>query len=288
MYGSVASSNVSKVSFFCSREWLSRNMSPKIPELTTSWCSIARTVWTNDYVDHRGFALQAAINCSCSSLLTTAVHSLKWRPFTTVWIWSYLSACCFWFLLLLALRMMFRCVSWVILLVAALAALWWTNLYLHPCCVPMSDLLDETPVSRLDSDPDSPGWGLFVCIIWWCGIEEEDDNDKKWEVLRDIQFASCQNGISSSQVVRYTQDESCCVWLQVSGIFRHPTIYNNSIWCCLFVSRDKLRCTTAEISWLSDMNRTFFEGKDVCWWSSQKIPGIIHETDINKHVMLYS
>ena len=48
-------------------------------------------------------------------------------------------------------------------------------------------------------------------MICWCGIGEEDDNEKKWEVLRIIQLASCQIGIISCEHVRYTQDEFSCV-----------------------------------------------------------------------------
>jgi len=61
-----------------------------------------------------------------------------------------------------------------------------TNSYLRSCCVSMSDKLNETSVGRLDSDPVSPGWGVCVSMIWWCGIEEEDDNEMKYEVLRNI------------------------------------------------------------------------------------------------------
>jgi hypothetical protein len=45
-------------------------------------------------------------------------------------------------------------------------------------------------------------------MMCWCGIEEEDDNERKWEALRTIQLASGENGISSSQHDHYAQDES--------------------------------------------------------------------------------
>jgi len=32
----------------------------------------------------------------------------------------------------------------------------------------------------------SPGGDGCVCMICWYGIGEEDDNEKKWEVLRTI------------------------------------------------------------------------------------------------------
>jgi len=50
----------------------------------------------------------------------------------------------------------------------------------------MSDVLDEAPFDRLNSDPLLPGCGVCVCLIWLCGIGEEDDKEKKWEVLRNI------------------------------------------------------------------------------------------------------
>jgi len=80
----------------------------------------------------------------------------------------------------------FKYASGVISLVAALAALRSTNWYLHFCCMPVCDISVETPVIWLDSDPVYPCRGVCVSMIWWCGIEEEDDNSKKWEVLRSI------------------------------------------------------------------------------------------------------
>ena len=50
----------------------------------------------------------------------------------------------------------------------------------------MSDILDEVPVHQLDLDPLLPGLCVCVAMIWWCGIREEDDHEKKWEVLRNI------------------------------------------------------------------------------------------------------
>ena len=39
---------------------------------------------------------------------------------------------------------------------------------------------------------------------------EEEDNEKKWEVLRNILSASSQNGMHNSQHAGSTQDEFCC------------------------------------------------------------------------------
>jgi len=133
------------------------------------------------------FLLSAAINWPGSSLRTPAVHyTVNWRLFTSIWIYSHPTECCFSFLLLPALRMIFKCAFWVICLVAALVASRWTNWCLRFCCVPMSDALDVAHANRLDLDPLSPGWGGCVSMICWCGIWEEDDNEKKWEVLRTI------------------------------------------------------------------------------------------------------
>jgi len=52
--------------------------------------------------------------------------------------------------------------------------------------MPMSDVLNVSPANQLDFDPLAAGWGGCVSMICWCGIGEEDDNEKKWEVLRTI------------------------------------------------------------------------------------------------------
>jgi len=68
-------------------------------------------------------------------------------------------------------------------------------------------------------------------MICCCGIEEEDDNEKKCEVLGIIFSVSCQNGITSCQHVRYTQDESCCGKLQVAGVITSPELSDKSVRC---------------------------------------------------------
>jgi len=50
----------------------------------------------------------------------------------------------------------------------------------------MSDVFDVVPTNRLDLDLHSSGWGGCVSMICCSGIGEEDDNEKKWEVLRNI------------------------------------------------------------------------------------------------------
>ena len=69
-------------------------------------------------------------------------------------------------------------------------------------------------------------------MIWWGGIGEEDDNEKKREVLRNILLAACHNGICSSQVVRGTHVECYCLWLHIAGVSHDPATHNLSVWCC--------------------------------------------------------
>jgi len=87
-----------------------------------------------------------------------------------------------------------------------------------------------------------------VSVICWCGIEEEDDNEKKWEVLRTVKYTLFQNGIISSQYDPYIHEGSYCIWVQVAVVSQHPATCNKSVQCCLLVVRNKLRCTTAEIA----------------------------------------
>jgi len=85
-------------------------------------------------------------------------------------------------------------------------------------------------------------------MICGFGIGEEDENEKMWKVLRNTLLASCQNGISNSQLAHSAHDESCCVWVQVAGVSYHSTIWSKLVRCCLCVYRDKQMFSTAEIS----------------------------------------
>jgi len=163
------------------------------------------------------------MNWSRSSLCTLVVHyTVSWQLSTMIWIYKNQIAGCFISLVPLVLWTMFKCASWVILLVAALAVSQWTNWSLQSWYLPMSDIYDKVPIDQLDSDPLLTGWGVCVAMIWWCGIGEEDDNKKKWEVLRNIWSASCQNGLNRSQPVHYTQDESYWAWMKVAGVSTVP------------------------------------------------------------------
>jgi len=187
IYATVVSSKVITLWFVHSWGCLSRNSSTNIPELRISWCSILRTEWSNALVDLGGFQLLAGINWSHRARCTPAVYCrVTWQPFTTVWIYSHPPACCFIFVLLPVLRTIFKCPWWVIFLVAGLAVLRWSHWCLHSCCVLICDVFDKAPSNQLDLDLLWPGWGCCVSMIWWCGMEEEDDNEKKWEIVKII------------------------------------------------------------------------------------------------------
>jgi len=161
--------------------------SSKTPELANLWCFSSWTVPMNALVDHGGFPIRAAINRSWSSPLTPAVHYIvSWQLTTWVWSYSHTLACCFLILQVAVLCTTFQCSSWVILLVAVLAALRWTNWCLHCCSGSVGGELDEVSVVWLDWDPLPPGWGVCGAMTCCCGKGEDDDNEKKWEVLRNI------------------------------------------------------------------------------------------------------
>jgi len=60
-------------------------------------------------------------------------------------------------MLLPVLKMIFKCASCVMGLVAASAASRWTNWYLRSCCVPISDVFDEAPANWPHFDSLGPG-----------------------------------------------------------------------------------------------------------------------------------
>jgi hypothetical protein len=74
--------------------------------------------------------------------------------------------------------------------------------------VPRLSLFDVVPANLPVFNPLSPGGDGCVSMMCWCGIVEEDNNERKWEALRTISLASRQNGISISQHHDYAQDES--------------------------------------------------------------------------------
>jgi len=127
--------------------------------------------------------------------------------------------------------------SWVINWVAALAASRWTIWCLHCFCVPANDTLQKAPINWHDSNLLSPCWGDCVGMICWSWIGEGNNNKKKWEVLRIINLASSQNGISNSQLAPSTQEKTCCLWVQAPRVSQSPIICSKSVWCRLIVYR---------------------------------------------------
>jgi hypothetical protein len=141
---------VIKTCFVHSCRCFSRNLCAKIPELTTLWCGISQTVLTNAFVDHGGFLLGVAIIWTRSFLRTAAVRYMNiWWLFTMVQIYSLLIACCFLLLLQPLLWTIFKCASWVIWLVAALAVSWCINWCLHSCCVPLWGVVRGCPLTAI-------------------------------------------------------------------------------------------------------------------------------------------
>jgi len=57
-----------------------------------------------------------------------------------------------------------------------------------PCCcwVPAGGALDEAPDGQLDAHELAPCRGVCEAMVWSCGQAEKDDNEKKWEVLKNI------------------------------------------------------------------------------------------------------
>jgi len=156
-----------------SRGFLSLNSSAKIPELTTSWWSISRTVRTNSLVDHGGSPLRATINWAHSSLSTPAVcYIIHWQPCTSIWRHIHPITCFFLFLLLPVLRKMFNCASRVMISLATFAASRRTKWCLRCSWVSAGGVLKEAPVVLLYSVPPSPCWGVCGARTCCCGSEE--------------------------------------------------------------------------------------------------------------------
>ena len=211
----------------------------EISELRRSRCFNSRTLRTDTTVDHGRFPLRAEMNWSRSSLRITAVYYLvSWPSFTVIWIYWHPTVCCVLLLLFPVLQKIIKSASSVIFLVAAFAALRWTHWYLCSSCVPECDVLVITPDDPPGSVPFSPGGGVCVAINCWCRIGEDDDNEKKWEVVRNTYFATSQKEISNSQVARFTQVESFWVWLQILGVSNRSAICNSSVRRGLVVNED--------------------------------------------------
>jgi hypothetical protein len=55
--------------------------------------------------------------------------------------------------------------------------------------IPAGGALDEAPNGPLDSVQLAPCRGVCDAIVWSCGKAETGDNEKKWEVLKNILIA---------------------------------------------------------------------------------------------------
>jgi len=131
--------------------------------------------------------LRESWHSSRCSLRTPAVHYIVcWQPSTLVSIYSRHVACCLRLLLRTVSWTIIEWVSWDIFLVAALAGLWWANWCRQCYCVPEGGILDEAPVGELNSDLLAPCQGICGAMNCCCGQGEEDDHEKKWELLSNI------------------------------------------------------------------------------------------------------
>jgi hypothetical protein len=68
--------------------------------------------------------------------------------------------------------------------------------------------------------------------------------------------------------------------------FQQSRDFSKLVQCYLFAYRYISRWTTADISCLIDIKRSFFEGKDVWWCLSQDIARILHESHANYQVIM--
>jgi len=76
--------------------------------------------------------------------------------------------------------------------------------------------------------------------------------------------------------------------LQIAaGDSNGPAICSMSAHCWLFLYRDTSWWTRADISCLSDITRTLFNRKDVCWCLSQDIARILPESHANHQLIMY-
>ena len=173
-----------KVYFVYSRQQLSLNVYTKIPFLTTSWYLILWTVLTNVFGDHGCFPLCAGIYRSRSFHFTPTVYDLIGRQSSaSISIYSHQIVCCVIFSVLLVLLTIIKCVYTNIFSMATFAESGWCMWYLHYSNVSVGGILDKAPIILLDSDPLMNCWVVCRSTICWCGSEEEDDNENKWEVL---------------------------------------------------------------------------------------------------------
>jgi hypothetical protein len=100
----------------------------------------------------------------------------------------------------------------------------------------------------------------------------------KMAVLRNRELATSQIRMSTSQLALSSQDESSGIYEQAVQGSNCAAMCSKPVWC-LFVYSSIYQWMTAQISWLQEINRKCFDGKEVWWWLSEELHGILHETD---------
>jgi len=225
------------------------------------------------------------MNWSRSSLRTPAVHYiLSWPSSTQIWIDSHPIACCFVFFLLPVLGTFFKGASWVIFSVATIAASRWTNWCRRCYCVLPSGSLCEAPVVRLDSAPITPGGSVSGAMACCCRNVRKmikKRSGKCWRLYSELQVK--MEWVTANLHLQFKMNPAA---YSCRG-FQRSRDFSQSVWCRLLVYRYTSRSTTADISCLIDIKRSFFDGKDVWWCLSQDIAGILLESQANYQVIMY-
>jgi len=223
----------------------------KIPELTTSWCSILWTVRTNALVDHGDLPLRDAMNWSRSSLHMPVVRYIRsWPSSTQIWIDSHPITCCILFFLLPVVRTYFKCASWGIFSVATIAESRWTHWCLRCCCVSPSGSMCEVPVVRLDSAPIALGGSVSGAMACCCRNVRKmitKRSGKCWRLYSELQVKMEWVAANLHVQLRLNPAAYSCRGFQQSRNF------SQSVRRCLLDYRDTSRWTTADISCLIDI-----------------------------------
>jgi hypothetical protein len=139
------------------------------------------------FTEYGYYASLRTLNWSRIALSVSGVsYMVNWWLDTSTRRYLHSNAYCFLLLLFIVLWTIFKYTSRVTVLVAVLAAFWCTYWHLRLCCVQMSVIFDVVPANRLYLNPLSPGCAGCVSMISCCGIGDEDDYEKQWEVQSNI------------------------------------------------------------------------------------------------------
>jgi len=168
--------------------------------------------------------------------------------------------------------------------VATNAASRWTNWWLRCCWVSPGGALCEVPVVRLNSAPIAPGGSVSGAMACYCRIVRKmitKRSAKCWRLYCELQVK--MEWVTANLHVQFKLNPAV---YRCRG-FQRSRDFSKSVQCCLFVYRVTSRWTTADISCLIDLKRSFFDGKDVWWCLSQDIARILHESHANYQVIMY-